>query len=99
MVGCQYTSCQIPQIAECLIFGTDFGWAFFVANSGHICGQGATLWCRNRLVSPNKSVQGHLRAPDRAERAILGVIGLGIVLPIQAVFVVGEPLCDVGTPS
>ena len=39
-----------------------------------------------------------VRFPDRAERAILGVI-LSIDLPIQAVFVVGEQLCDAGFPS
>ena len=38
--------------------------------------------------------------PDRAERAILGVIlAERFFFPIQAVFVVREPLCDVGTPS
>ena len=37
-------------------------------------------------------------SPDRAEPAVLGVI-LGVVWSIQAVFVVGEPLCGVGTPS
>ena len=36
--------------------------------------------------------------PDRAERVIFGVI-LGVFLPIQATFVIGEPLCDVGVPS
>ena len=36
-------------------------------------------------------------SPDRAERAILGMI-LGVFWPIQAVFVAREPLCDVGTP-
>ena len=41
-------------------------------------------------------------SPDRAEHAILGTIlavrcfGFGLV---KAVFVVGEPLRDVGTPS
>ena len=42
-----------------------------------------------------------VRSPDRAERAILGVILAGRFFdfwPIQATFVVGEPLCDVGTP-
>ena len=33
---------------------------------------------------------------DRAERAVLEG---ALFCPIQAVFVVGEPLCDVGTPS
>ena len=37
-------------------------------------------------------------SPDRAERAILGMI-LGVFWSIQATFVVGEPLCDVGIPS
>ena len=37
-------------------------------------------------------------SPDRAERAIFWV-SLGIFWPIQALFVVGEPLCGVGTPS
>ena len=39
-------------------------------------------------------------SPDIAERAILGQILAGALFwPIQAVFVVGGPLCDVGTPS
>ena len=37
-------------------------------------------------------------SPDRAERAIWGVI-LNIFWPIQATFVVREPRCDVRTPS
>ena len=38
-------------------------------------------------------------SPDRAERAILEVIFARRFLgQIQAVFVVGELLCDVGTP-
>ena len=40
-----------------------------------------------------------VRSPDRVERAILGVILARFFLPIQAAFVVGEPLCGVGTPS
>ena len=37
---------------------------------------------------------------DRVERAILGVFMTGRVFwPIQVIFVVGEPLCGVGTPS
>ena len=40
-----------------------------------------------------------VRFPDRARRAILGTILAGrFFLTIQAVFVVGEPLCGVGTP-
>ena len=39
-------------------------------------------------------------SPDRAKRAILGVILAGdFFCPIQAVFVVKEPLCDVKNPS
>ena len=38
--------------------------------------------------------------PDRAKRAVLECdFGLAFSLPIQAVVVVGETLCDVGTPS
>ena len=40
--------------------------------------------------------------PDRAERAILGVVDFGwaIFSPIQDIFVVAEPLCDyIGTSS
>ena len=41
-----------------------------------------------------------VRSPDRAKHAILGVILAGrFCWPIQAVFVAGEPLCDVGTLS
>ena len=36
-------------------------------------------------------------SPERAERAILGVL-LGVFWSIQAVFVVWEPLCGVRTP-
>ena len=37
------------------------------------------------------------RSPDRAECDILGMLLDGF-WPIQAAFVVGEPLCDVGIP-
>ena len=44
-------------------------------------------------------------SPDRAERDVLGMV-LGVYSPIQdafwpihAPFVVGEPLCDLGTAS
>ena len=64
-------------------------------------------------MSSNNFTQGHLKKiewlvtnvtpvgfPDKAERVILGVILVGrVFLPIQAVFAVGEPLCDLGTPS
>ena len=36
---------------------------------------------------------------DRGGRAILGVILVWRFWSIQAIFVIGEPLCDVGTPS
>ena len=41
---------------------------------------------------------GFNSSPDRAEPDILGII-LSIIWPIQAAFVVGVPLCDVGIPS
>ena len=63
------------------------------------------------LLSPNNFTEGHLMkkewlvanatpamSPDRAERGILGMM-VGVFLAIQAVFVVGEPFCYVGTPS
>ena len=63
-------------------------------------------------MSPSDFNQGHLMniewlntdvtavgCPDRAERAILGVILAGLFWPIKAICVAGEPLCDVGTPS
>ena len=37
-------------------------------------------------------------SPARAERGILGVV-YGVFGTIQALFVVGQPLCDVGVPS
>ena len=64
-----------------------------MANSGRICGRGATLWCRNSLLSPNNFTQGHLMkiewlaakviavgSPDITERAIFGVILAGCFL-------------------
>ena len=39
-------------------------------------------------------------SPDRDERAIWEVIlGRAVFWPIQAVFVIREPLCDIGTSS
>ena len=40
-----------------------------------------------------------IRSPDRAEHAIWELFWRGLLWQIQAVFVVGGPLCDVGTPS
>ena len=72
---------------------------------------GAILLCRNPLWSTNTLTQGHLMkiewlitnvtaagSPDRAERAILGVILVGRDIADLDVFVVGKLLCDVGTP-
>ena len=60
---------------------------WFSTNSGCISGRGATLWCRNPLLSSNIITQSHLMKikslltditavgfPEIAERAILGVI-------------------------
>ena len=38
-------------------------------------------------------------SPDRAERAILGVILVSVFWLIQSAFVVGKPRCGVGSPS
>ena len=68
---------------------------------------------RTPSLSPNKFTQGQqlmklkwlvanvtaVRSPDRTEHAIQEVIFRGFFQPNQAVFVPGEPLCDVGTPS
>ena len=87
---------------------------FFLANSGGVCGRVATLWCRNPLLSSNSFTQGHLmgiersvtdvtavRSTGRTERAILEVI-LTVHFFGQFstyLYIVGEPLCDVGTSS
>ena len=62
----------------------------FFANSGRICGWGATLRCRNPLLIPNIFTWGHsmkiewlvtdvttVGSPDRTERAISGVSLVG----------------------
>ena len=62
-------------------------------------------------MSPNNITWGHLmkmswlianvtsvELPARAEHENLGII-LDVFWPIQAAFVDGEPLCDVGIPS
>ena len=59
----------------------------FLANAGHICVPGATLWGKNSLLSSDNFTQGHPMKmkllvtdatpdefPNRAERAILGLI-------------------------
>ena len=65
------------------------------------------------FLSSNNFTQGHLLktewlisdvmavgSPDRTKRAILGMIFARCFFwSIQATFVVGEPLCDLGTPS
>ena len=38
-----------------------------------------------------------VRSPDRAEGDISWMV-LDVFLPIHAIFVVGEPLCDLGIP-
>ena len=35
-------------------------WIYILANSSHFCAQGATLWCKNPLLSPNNFTLGHL---------------------------------------
>ena len=42
--------------------------------------------------------QAFSSSPDRAEHDVLGVI-FDIFWPIQATFVVAEPLCNVGTAN
>ena len=81
-----------------------------MANSGRVCGRGATSRCKNPLLSPSNFTQGHsmtiewfvtnvtaVPSPDTAEGAILKTI-LVVFWPSQAVFAVGEPLCEAGTP-
>ena len=76
------------------------------------CGQGATLWRRNPLLITINFTYGHLlkierlvtdvtavRSPDIATFYLGGDFGWALFWLIQAVFVVGEPLCGVGTPS
>ena len=65
-------------------------------------------------MSPNRFTQGHLMkiellvagitvvgSPNIAERAMYfgGDFTWALFWPIQAVFLVREPFCDVGTPS
>ena len=65
----------------------------------------------NPLLSPNKFIRSlfmkiewlvtdvtAVGSPDRAGRAILGVI-LAVFLSTWATLVVGEPFCDLGIPS
>ena len=98
-----------PDRADRAILGVTLD--VFLANSGHFCGQGATLWCRNPLLSPNVFSYRRLMktewlvtavttvgSPDRAEDKMLRLI-LDMFWPNQATFVVGEPLWDVRDPS
>ena len=85
-------------------------WEFF-ANAGHFCGRGATLRCRNPLLSHSNFAQGHLLkiewlvadvipvgSPARAERDILGML-LDVFWSIQAAFLIGGSRCGLGVPS
>ena len=67
-----------------------------LANSGHICSQGATLWLLCDVGTPFYALKSLLRS----FRAIFGSdFGLALFWQIQVVFMVREPLGDVGTPS
>ena len=46
------TAVESPDRAERAILGVILGK--FLVNSGRVCGQGATLWCKNPLLSPNR---------------------------------------------
>ena len=83
------TAAESPDRAEHAILGIILV-GLFLADSGHICGRGANLRCRNPLLSRSNFTQGRLikiewlvpnvtavGSPDRAERAILGVILAG----------------------
>ena len=104
------TAVRSPDRAERASLKVVLAGRFFWTNSGRICGRGVTLWCGNTILSSNNFTYDHLMkiewfvtdetavgSPNRAERAILGVI-LGVFWSIQAVFVVREPLYDVGIP-
>ena len=87
------TAIGSPGRAERAVLGGILtGRVTFLNNAGHICGWGATLWCRNLLLSSNNFTWGHLvrmewlvadvtavGCLDRAERAILEVIVAGCV--------------------
>ena len=73
-----------------MLFMRWFWLGVVLANSVRFCDWGATLWCRNPLLSPNKFTRGHLmktewlvtdvtaaESPDIVERAILEVIMAG----------------------
>ena len=47
------TAIRFPGKAESSILGVILAWCDFLANLGRFCGQGATLWCRNSLLSSN----------------------------------------------
>ena len=49
--GCQCNSSCVPWQSRMWHLGDDFGR--FLANSGRFCGRGATLWCKNPLLSTN----------------------------------------------
>ena len=85
-----------------------------LANPDHFCGRGATLWCRNPLLSSNNyvyfgsfnenGVVGNrfksYRIPWQSGTFYFGGdFGLACFWPIQDIFVVAEPLLDVGASS
>ena len=67
-----------------------------LANPGHFCGRGATLWCRNPLLSPKILTYGHLMKTEW-----LGVDVIAVGSPGRAEHAISaeEPLCGVETPS
>ena len=103
------TASGSPDRAERAILGVVLATRF-LANSGRIWGRGATLWCKNPLLSSNNFTQGHLmkiewlvtnvtgvRSPDRT--CFFGVILARLFSAVQAVLVVREAFYGVGTPS
>ena len=84
----------------------------FIANSGCICSQGTTLWCRYPLLSPDNFSLGSFsenrvvdnqfnscRISWQSKMCYFGGDCGWAFLPIQAIYGGGEPLYNVGTPS
>ena len=93
MVGCRCNSCLIPMTERNMLFWGWFWLGVVFVYSGCICGQGATLWCRKPLLSPNNFTEGHLMevewlvidvqsvgSPDIVDCAILRWFWLGVGL-------------------
>ena len=66
----------------------------FLVNSGHCCGRGATLGCRNLLLSPNNITQGLLLTIEWLVTNVTAVVPLENLERAVLAMILGVPFVN-----